>query len=470
MLRSICSKKLAASLAQDGLKMKASSKKNPLVSVFVYDGLLNNKRHFSIQQQQLNNNTETTQEEEEMKPIVTHSPKKKYINKILNKPLEKPLQLWFNSEKWTSDEKKRVEYIARLLLKFQYKNLNEFIELNPKQKSALDLVEEVAVRDDKLLQKLFEEERKQTLQKAEEELTTKLNLTEERKEQLKEVLEITPIAALKKIKNRGLSFRTILSFPKNLIPKSQKEAQLAQLKLTEMLINERGWKLVGWKIGATQPKAQSRLQIEEPFLGPIFEHQLLKNPQKIKVEEISNFGPMAEVEFAFYFGKDLVARREPYTKEELLDALSGVSGAIEIIGTRVDNVENQGGVLSRIADLGGHINLIIPEKPSTFDIKDSDKLAQESVELLMSDKSEAKGNGNYVHNGQFNPADTIGPLDTCLQCVNMLTSVYGVDINAGQIISSGTMTGKSRELEKGDVIKAHFNNPIFEPIVFKYDN
>ncbi|KAG2383457.1 hypothetical protein C9374_004128 [Naegleria lovaniensis] len=395
----------------------------------------------------------------EAKPMFTQRPKKKYVNKIINKPLDEPLKLWFNQDKWSTDENKRIEYIARLLMKFQYRSYKEFLELNPKQKSALEQMEERAMCDDKHIQEMLEKEKKlsgsefkaQLEESGEEEPVLKFN-----DEALSKINrdEVTPMAAYKSLKSRKLANRTILSFPTNIIPKSEKEAQYAQLRLIDLLEKERGWKLAGWKIGATQPKALARLNIKEPFLGPIFEHQILRNPRIYNMEDVTNFNPMVEVEFAFCLSKDLKARDTPYTKEELIDALEYVTGVFEVIGSRVDNVENQGGVLTRIADLGGHINLIIPEKPSTFNVKESAKLAFEKVELLFNNVSQKKAQGSFVCNGEYDANETKGPLDTCLQCVNRITNEFKRDVLAGQIISSGTMTGKSRELEKGDVAQA----------------
>ncbi|EFC49047.1 predicted protein [Naegleria gruberi] len=405
---------------------------------------------------------------EEAKPMVAQArPKKKYINKILDKPLEKPLQLWFKQDKWNSDEQKRIEYIARLLMKFQYKNYQDFLETNPKQKSALEQIEEITLRDDKIIQKLLENEIKERKPQNEDEDVPVLKFNKEALSKI-DPDEVTPMAAFKSIKKRKLANRTILTFPQNILPKSETEAQYAQLRLIDLLEKEKGWKLVGWKIGATQPKALVRLNIKQPFLGPIFEHQVLKNPESVQVEDVTNFGPMVEIEFGFVLAKDLKARSEPYTKEELIDALDHVKGVVEIIGTRVDNVENNGGVLTRIADLGGHINLIIPEKPSTFDKTQVAKLSFENVELFLNGESDTKAKGSFVCNGQYDPNETKGPLDTCLQCINRITGEFGRDVLAGQIISSGTMTGKSRELEKGDLIKASFENPLFDDIVFKY--
>jgi len=441
--------------------------KSPLVTVGSNQiMMMNNGRSFSTS---LNRRQETsTTESEEAKPIFTQRPKKKYINKILDKPLEKPLELWFTQDKWSKDENKRIEYIARLLMKFQYKNYKEFVELNPKQKSALEQVEEVIMRDDKIIQRLLEEEHKSTQQ--EPKTSDEAPVLSFNKDALSKVNmeEITPMAALKTIKQRKLANRTILMFPPNIIPKSEQEGQYAQLRLIDLLEKEKGWKLAGWKIGATQPKALARLKIKEPFLGPIFEHQILKGTG-LKREDVMNFNPMVEMEFAFRFKKDLKAREQPYTKEELIDALESVEGVVEVIGSRVDNVENQGGVMTRIADLGGHVNLIVPQNPSSFNVKDAAKLSFEKVELLLNDKSDTKAQGNYVCNGQYDPSEEKGPLDTCLLCVNRITTEFKRDVKAGQIISSGTMTGKSRELEKGDVITARFENPTFETLTIKYE-
>jgi 2-keto-4-pentenoate hydratase len=167
------------------------------------------------------------------------------------------------------------------------------------------------------------------------------------------------------------------------------------------------------------------------------------------------YEPMAECEFVFTFKKDLPARDEPYSREEIIDAISHAQAAVELVANRIENIENNGGIYTKVADCGSHYALIVNDKQKITE--NFDQFWNKEIVLRLNDDIVTKALGNYVYNGRADPSDHTGPLDTTIWAVNELTSKFGVGIHAGHVISSGTCTGKTDPLEKDDELVADFN-------------
>ncbi|KAL0477285.1 2-keto-4-pentenoate hydratase [Acrasis kona] len=254
--------------------------------------------------------------------------------------------------------------------------------------------------------------------------------------------------------------------PGPLIPLSIDEGFKIQMRVIDNLTKDGvknsydggPFRIKGWKVGATQPHVRKTLKINEPFLGVIFEHQYFSTPKKFTDNKTDwvVYEPQAECEFVFTFKKDLLHKSEPYTKEEILDAISHVNAGIELVANRIESIDRSGGIHAKVADCGSHYSLIVNEKKSIT--SDYDQLYKKTVKLVLNDDVIKQGRGNNVINGEVNQDDVQGPLDTVVWAVNQLTNKYSINIYAGQVISSGTCTGKSDVLEKDDELIADFGD------------
>jgi len=132
-----------------------------------------------------------------------------------------------------------------------------------------------------------------------------------------------------------------IRYDEALAPRDLAAAYAAQAQLALAL----GAKVAGWKVGI-RPDGT-------PMAAPIYEH--LVQPSGA-IRSIPRTGPLViEVELALELDEDLPVRAEPYTRDEVVDAVSAVLIGIEFIHWRfatdesppflavlVDNLGNEG--------------------------------------------------------------------------------------------------------------------------------
>lgn len=95
----------------------------------------------------------------------------------------------------------------------------------------------------------------------------------------------------------------------------------------------KGRSISGLKIGLTSFAVQKQLGVDQPDYGVIWADTEVSNGGYVSWEELLQ--PKAEAEIAFLLGKDIPRKLE--NTEELLPYLEGMSAAIEIVGSRVEN-------------------------------------------------------------------------------------------------------------------------------------
>ena len=127
----------------------------------------------------------------------------------------------------------------------------------------------------------------------------------------------------------------------------------------------------GWKIGAPSPEAT-------PMFAPMpFNNRFVSNGGELPAKESHLRG--IEAEIAFLLRKDLPARTERYSREEILDAIAAAYPAIEILESAYINPDKVQ-QLSMIADLqvnGGFVHGHACQDWHSIDI------ASEPVEVVI---------------------------------------------------------------------------------------
>lgn len=203
----------------------------------------------------------------------------------------------------------------------------------------------------------------------------------------------------------------------------------------------RKWKAKrhGWKVGATAEKVQKVYGVTEPFCGPFFEPDCYASPA---TPLASDFGHLCiESEFAFRFGKDLPARDKNYERDEIVDAVSAVLPAFELISPRFDTLL-QDRVALAAADCGLNGGFVLGEETSDWRNVD---YAEHKVTLTIAGELAAEGTGANVLGHPFNVLDWL---------VNHLNR-RGITLKAGEIVSTGTCTGFIH-IERGQEAVADF--------------
>ena len=115
-----------------------------------------------------------------------------------------------------------------------------------------------------------------------------------------------------------------------LLPVDLTEAYQIQDALDERL----DFELVGWKVGGTSRAGMRSLGVDHPpFFGRLYRDFTQNSPTRFRLAEFRN-APMIEGEFAFRIGQDLPPRKEPYSLDEVRDAVEAVVMSIDMVDTR----------------------------------------------------------------------------------------------------------------------------------------
>ena len=113
---------------------------------------------------------------------------------------------------------------------------------------------------------------------------------------------------------------------------------------------------VGWKVGATNERAQQAFGFSQPFYGRLLARWTNASPVALSAGRY--FTPGLEPEFAFRLHSDLPPREVPYVDSEIRNAISELIPTIEVIDSRVAGWPQIPPSLL-VADNGAHGSIIL---------------------------------------------------------------------------------------------------------------
>ena len=219
------------------------------------------------------------------------------------------------------------------------------------------------------------------------------------------------------------------------LPKTKEEAYAIQ----DAIVQLSGLHLRGYKVGSTSKEAQRLLGTDEPGAGPLLGPYVHPSPAHFKIAPAQM--PAIEGEFVFRLGRDLPSRPAPYTMSEVVSAIDGVAGAIEVVGTRFSGGLSGKGRLLTTADCG--VNIALATGAWTpFSGQD---FREHSVTMMINGAEKGAGTGSRALGD---------PLNVMLWLANHL-SVRRLGLKAGEIVSTGTCTGLD-PVHPGDGSRADF--------------
>ncbi len=202
----------------------------------------------------------------------------------------------------------------------------------------------------------------------------------------------------------------------SLTPGQAYAIQSAWLELKRM----EGGQLVGRKIGLTSKPMQEQLGVNEPDYGFILDTMVV--PSGSVLPRAAFLLPRIEPEIAFWLAEDLSG--PGVTAEQVLAATQGVSAALELVDSRIENWRIK--LVDTIADNASSARLIVSKQrlsPQELD------LASEGVELWCDDELVGSGTGAAV----------LGhPAIAAAWLVNKLAE-FGVSLLKGQVVLPGAM-------------------------------
>ena len=125
--------------------------------------------------------------------------------------------------------------------------------------------------------------------------------------------------------------RRMLALPDQARPSTRAEGYAIQERLAAIAAQP----VVGWKIAATSPAGQAHIKVDGPLAGRLLAKRVLENGAAISLD--GNLMRVAEAEFAFMVGRDLPKRDTPYTRDEVMAAVSALHLAIEVPDSRYED-------------------------------------------------------------------------------------------------------------------------------------
>jgi 2-keto-4-pentenoate hydratase len=189
------------------------------------------------------------------------------------------------------------------------------------------------------------------------------------------------------------------------------------------LAEQSGDIVAGWKIAATSEAGQKHINVDGPLAGRILARRVLQPGASIPFA--GNLMKVAEAEFAFVVGKAMPDQGAPYTREEVMDAVSAMHLSIEVPDSRYVDFTKVGAP-SLIADSACASWLVVGPKVDApwHDID----LSSHQVAAFKNGSQAAVGTGKAV----------LGDPRIALTWLVNEAARYGGGVQAGQFVTTGT--------------------------------
>lgn len=197
-------------------------------------------------------------------------------------------------------------------------------------------------------------------------------------------------------------------------------------RVAALVEEELGWPVMGWKIAAAKEEMQKALRTDQPIYGRVFA-PLIK-PSPVTFERARLASPIPEVEYEAKLGADLPPRAKPYTIEEIGEAVESLHPGIEMAECRFIHDQAFPPLPAILADGAGSGTIVYG--PAIEDWRRQD-IANQQVTLAC--------NGTVRRTGSA-AAALDHPLVPLTWLANELSRT-GIGLKAGQVISTGTLTG-----------------------------
>jgi 2-keto-4-pentenoate hydratase len=199
--------------------------------------------------------------------------------------------------------------------------------------------------------------------------------------------------------------------------------------------------LFGWKIAATSEAGQKHINVDGPMAGRILAETVI--PDGGTAPMAGNEMRVGEPEFAFRMAADLPPRPEPYTVQQVLDAVATLHPAIEIPDSRFADFVSAGAA-QIIAD-NACAHLFVLGRPATTDWRTLDLVEQRPVIALRGK--------HYTGHGR----NVLGDPRVALAWLANELRELGVTLKAGQIVTTGTCHAPL-PIQSGDTFAVDFGS------------
>ncbi len=195
-------------------------------------------------------------------------------------------------------------------------------------------------------------------------------------------------------------------------------------KVAGLVAEELGWQVRGWKIAAMKEEMQKALRTDSPIYGRVY----FTKPTPVTVERAKLASPIPEVEYQAKLGIDLPPREKAYSVEEVTEAVASLHPGLELAECRFVHDAAFPPLPAILADGAGSGTIIYG--PAIEDWRKRDIAGQEAT-LSSNGKLRRKGTA---------AAALDHPVVPLTWLANELSRT-GVGMKAGEMVSTGTLTG-----------------------------
>jgi 2-keto-4-pentenoate hydratase len=199
--------------------------------------------------------------------------------------------------------------------------------------------------------------------------------------------------------------------------------------------------LFGWKIAATSEAGQKHINVEGPMAGRILAETVL--PEGGTAGMAGNEMRVGEPEFAFRMAKDLPPRAQPYTVQEVLDAVATLHPAIEIPDSRFADFVSAGAPQIIADNACAHLFVLGPATEANW--RALDLIEEKAVITLRGQR--------YVGHGR----NVLGDPRVALAWLANELRGLGITLKAGQVVTTGTCH-PPLPIQSGDRFAADFGS------------
>lgn len=200
----------------------------------------------------------------------------------------------------------------------------------------------------------------------------------------------------------------------------------AAYRVAGLAAEELGWPIGGWKIAAMKEEMQKALRTDAPIYGRVFAPFVKASPVTVNTAKLAS--PIPEVEYQVRLGVDLPPRDKPYTIEEVTDAVASLHPGLELAECRFIHDQAFPPLPAILADGAGSGTIVYG--PAIDDWRHRD-IAGQQVTLSCNGKPRRSGTA---------AAALDHPIVPLTWLANELSRT-GVGLKAGQMVSTGTLTG-----------------------------
>jgi 2-keto-4-pentenoate hydratase len=211
-------------------------------------------------------------------------------------------------------------------------------------------------------------------------------------------------------------------------------------RIARMVEEELGWAVAGWKIAAAKEEMQKQLRTDSPIYGRVFAPNI--RPSPTSVEHARQCSPIPEVEYMARLGADLPPRTKPYTVEEVTEAMASLHPGIELAECRFVHDAAFPPLPAILADGAGGATICHGAAIEDWQQRD---IANQEVVLSCNGIERRRGTAAAALDHPMVPVTWLA---------NELSRT-GIGLKAGQMISTGTLTGMLRP-KAGDTFVADF--------------